>query len=111
MFLSPGRPTFLCALQTGEHDTPLRKRLAQESRLRRNMLDVEMPIHSRAARFAERLLDRIAIGQGIDQQERRERTSRSIVFGVELLNPGSIFSLFSTLASPKRSEGGNWSRG
>src|SRR2546421_8213263 len=110
MFLSPGRPAFLCALQTGEHNMPLRKGLTQESRLRRNMLNVEMPICARAARFAERLLDRIAIGQRIHEQERRKKTARCLILCVWMRWVGRVFSPSSTLAAPKWSEGGKWRR-
>src|ERR1043165_5888236 len=48
IFLPPGRPAFQIVLQVGHRDIPVAESLSQQARLGPDMLDVEVPVETRA---------------------------------------------------------------
>jgi hypothetical protein len=64
-----GRPTQLGSLHDGEHDVSRRVGFAQPANLCGHVLQVVTPVHVLRRRAAERLLDRVPVGRGEDDQQ------------------------------------------
>ena len=66
---SPRGPALERVLQIRDDDGLVREDIAEKPRLRADVLDVEMPVIARLYLFADGLLDGVAVGQCVENEE------------------------------------------